>query len=149
MIVDGVHAFVGSQSTIAREVIVSALKQPKAKLIIHTEMSDPGTVLRVTGKATELPASTSLPEAWLAIIEHFIQTEVTHGENAFRTLTHTGVVRKLQKISFVRASEAGTYEINSQIRLNSDWLQKQMRMVVFLQVPVNGRILGAAQSTLK
>tara|TARA_B100001123_G_scaffold447857_1_gene606756 strand:- start:11261 stop:12055 length:795 start_codon:yes stop_codon:yes gene_type:complete len=149
MIVDGVHAFVGSRSTTAREVIVSALKQPKAKLMLHTEMSGPDTVLSVRGKATELPASNSLPEAWLAITEHLIQTEVTHGENAFRTLSHTGVVRKIQKISFASTSETGTYEIKGQIHLNSDWLQKPMRMVVFLQVPVNGRILGATQYSLK
>jgi len=149
MIVDGLHAFVGSRSTTAREVIVSAVKQPKAKLILQTKISSPGTILHVKGKAAELPASTLLPEAWLAITENFIQTEVTHGENAFRTLTHTGVVRKLQKISFVQGSETGTYEIAGQIRLNSDWLQSQMRIVVFLQVPVNGRILGAAQYPLK
>ena len=149
MIVDGVHAFVGSRNTAAREAVVSALEQPKAKLMFKTEISKPGNILRIRGQATALPANTSLPEAWVAITENFIHTEITHGENAFRTLTHTGVVKKLQKISFLRTSKNGTYQINGQTLLNSDCLQKQMRVVVFLQVPANGRILGAAQYPLK
>ena len=145
MIVDGQTLFVGSRRVTAREAIVSALEAPKAELSLDVMTEPDGVTLRVTAVASRLPPAATAPDVWLAITEGQLSTEVTHGENAFRTLSHTGVVRSLEWVGALPTPPRETYDVQARVRLQSTWQRENLRVVIFLQDHSSRRIVGAAQ----
>jgi len=145
MVVDGQTAFVGSRPIAAREAVVSALKSPKAQLTIETTIAPDRRILRVTGVAKEIPAARNQPDAWVAITESQLSTKVTRGENSSRTLSHTGVVRKLDWIGALPEPQPDVYRFEARVRLDPSWKFDHLRVVVFLQEQPSGRIIGATQ----
>ncbi len=147
MVVDGRTAFVGSRPITAREAIVAARKAPKATLTIEATGLAEGT-LRISGVVEQVPPTTEAPDIWVAVTESPITTEVTRGENALRTLTHTGVVRHLTWLGSLPRPTRASYPIEGRVRLRSTWRREHLRLVVFLQEPTGRRILGATQLAL-
>lgn len=145
MVVDGRVAFVGSRPITAREAVVSARAQPKASLAIEATLAPDGSTVRVSGVVTELPTSTDQPGVWVAVTESELSTEVTRGENAAKTLSHTGVVRSLEWLGELERPPAAVYHVEGDVELRSEWRREHLRLVVFLQDQTSGRILGAAQ----
>ncbi len=144
MVVDGRTAFVGSRPITAREAIVAARKAPKAKLTIEATGVAEGTI-RINGVVEHLPPTTEAPDVWVAVTQSPITTEVTRGENASRTLTHTGVVRSLTWLGSLTHPTRASYSVEGRVRLRSTWRSEHLRLVVFLQEPKGRRILGATQ----
>ena len=147
MVVDGRSAFVGSRPITAREAIAAARKAPKAKLTIEATGLAEGT-LRIDGVVEDLPPTAEAPDVWVAITQSPITTEVTRGENASRTLSHTGVVRSLTWLGSLPGPARASYPVEGRVRLRSTWQREDLRLVVFLQEPKGRRILGAAQLVL-
>ena len=150
MVVEGRQAFVGSQPVTARKAILSAVESTKARLTVTLASSpDPRTVC-VSVVATALPDHRGGEDAdvWVAVTESAVRTEVTHGENAFRTLTHTGVVRSLERIGSLPSALGDRFATRGQIQLGPHWPRANLRVVAFLQERASGRILGAAQKPL-
>lgn len=145
MVVDGGVAFVGSRPITAREAVVTARKTPKARLTLETTMSADRSSVHVAGVVSELPSATERPEVWVAVTESQLTTDVTRGENASRTLSHTGVVRSLEWLGSLARPSSDVYRVEGQIRIRSAWRHEHLRLVVFLQEPSSGRIVGAAQ----
>ena len=150
MVVDGQRAFVGSQSVTARDAVVSALRVPKARLSIDLATGRNESTLRVAVSTTGLADRTDgeVTEVWLAVTEGGMRTEVTHGENAFRTLTHTAVVRWLAQIGSIPPIPGDRFAVRHQVRLRPTWQRANLRVVVFLQERSSRRIVGAAQAPL-
>ena len=147
MVVDGRTAFVGSRPITAREAIVAARKAPKATLAIEATGLAEGT-LRIAGVVEDLPPTAEPPDVWAAVTQSPITTEVTRGENAARTLTHTGVVRSLTWLGSLQGPARASYPVEGRVRLRSTWEREDLRLVVFLQEPKGRRILGATQLVL-
>jgi len=145
MVVDGGVAFVGSRPITAREAVVAARKTPKATLTLEAKVSADRASVTVQGVVTELPDASQQPDVWVAITEGHLTTEVTRGENASRTLTHTGVVRSLDWIGTLTDPANDLYQVEGRIQLRSAWRREHLRLVMFLQDPTSGRIVGAAQ----
>ena len=145
MVVDGGVAFVGSHPITAREAVVEARKVPKAKLVFEATVAADGSAARVTGVITELPLTPEQPGVWIAVTEGQLTTEVTRGENASRTLSHTGVVRSLDWSGTLESPPIDVYHVDASVKLRSSWRLEHLRLVVFLQNQTSGRILGAAQ----
>lgn len=147
MVVDGRTAFVGSRPITAREAIVAARKAPKAKLTIEATGVAEGTI-RIDGSVEHLPPTTEAPDVWAAVTQSPITTEVTRGENAARTLTHTGVVRSLTWLGSLSGPARASYPVEGRVRVRSTWQREHLRLVVFLQEPKGRRIVGVTQLVL-
>lgn len=147
MVVDGRTAFVGSRPIAAREAIVAARKAPKAALAFEATRVAEATV-GIAGVVERAPPTTEAPDVWVAVTESPLATEVTRGENAARTLTHTGVVRSLTWLGSLPRPARASYPVEGRVRLRPTWRREHLRLVVFLQEPTSRRILGAAQLPL-
>ncbi len=96
MIVNGRHAFVGSDAARARRVLAKALRQP-ASVTLAVGVSPVTTegVLLVSYAAENLPADAVVH---LAVVERGLSQNVTRGENTGRTLDHENVVRAFETL---------------------------------------------------
>jgi hypothetical protein len=91
MIVDGRDAFVGSDSSRARDALARAASRPHA----HLQVSRVGSEIHIrVPKLDGAPAT-----AWFAVAERGHRTEVPRGENAGTTLVHGPVVTSLTRLA--------------------------------------------------
>ena len=144
MVVDGDAAIIGSRPITAREAVVEARKAPKARLAIEASAPPGGSDVHVTGVITDLPSTAAQAEVWVAVTQSGLSTAVTRGENASRTLTHTGVVRSLTWLGSLPRETLDAWPVDTRVKLGPSWRREQLRLVVFVQAGAGGTILGAA-----
>lgn len=147
MIVDGRTEFVGSQLAKAKLEISAAAKNPKARIDFKAERaaSKPNELLlalKISG--IQEAAGGENVEVWLAVTESGLKTAVPKGENAGRTLTHSGVARELTKLQTVDPQKSDVFEAAPILKLDPKWDRRQSRAVVFLQKQSSRAIIGAA-----
>ena len=143
MVVDGRFEFVGSDERRASQAIREAAKAPKAQVHIRLGSSDEAGIVHV--EAGPLPSTSSRLSAgvFLALADDTDESRVSRGENAGRTLQHVAVVRSLTRI--------GTVDSSSEFSRDFDLKSKNhanLRLVVIVQEPDAGRVLGAGLTRL-
>ena len=143
MVVDGRFEFVGSDERRASQAIKEAAKAPKAQVHIRLGSSDEAGIVHV--EAGPLPSTSSRLSAgvFLALADDTDESRVSRGENAGRTLQHVAVVRSLTRI--------GTVDSSSEFSRDFDLKSKNhdnLRLVVIVQEPDAGRVLGAGLTRL-
>jgi hypothetical protein len=148
MVVDGSTQFVGSDERSADQAIAAAVKIPKIRIALSNVAVDDAHNLRAhveLGSVSQDFGHRSL-DIMAALVSSRAESEVSGGENSGRRLTHTNVVRQLVKIgslqpgqNFVRDIQlrAGSAVDTKNVRVN-------VRVVVFVQEPDQGKVLGAA-----
>ena len=152
MVVDGRVGLVGSRGAEAR----AAIRDTRDRLRVPVRIDVAGHPnSRVVEVATAIGpdragASAEALGVWLAITESGLVTDVSAGENRFRRLHHTGVVRHLERIDTLSpdAVRDGS-PARARLRLDPDWDRGRLRAVVFLQERESRRIAGAAQATVR
>ena len=142
MVVDGDTAIIGSRPITAREAVVEARRAPKARLAVEASAAPEDSEVRVTGVITELPPADAQAEVWVALAEGGITTDVTRGENAAKTLTHTAVVRSLTWLGSLPREAPAAWPVEAELRLGRSWRRENLRVVVFVQAGQGGSILG-------
>ena len=78
-------------------------------------------------------------ELWFALTEDHLVVDVKRGENANKTMNHSGVVRVLQS--------AGSVDVSSKrvsFKLSPDWKRDNLRVVAFVQSKKTHKILSVA-----
>jgi hypothetical protein len=70
-----------------------------------------------------------------------VESQVLHGENGGRRLTHVAVVQQLTKIGKVSKGKGFSQDIQLKLKPGTD--PKNVRLVVFVQQPGPGKLLGA------
>jgi hypothetical protein len=80
-------------------------------------------------------------QVWLAVVEDGLVDKVTRGENSGRTMSHTAVVRKLQGVGSIPASET---QWTGEAKVPADAAWKNPRVVVFVQEKEATRVLAAS-----
>ena len=148
MVIDGDTAIIGSRPIAAREAVLAARKAPKARLDVAASIPPGGADAHVTGVITELPPADAQAEVWVAVAESGLSTDVTRGENADRTLAHTGVVRSLTWLGSLPRETPEAWPVDARVRLGRSWRRDHLRVVVFVQAGAGGAILGAASVRL-
>jgi hypothetical protein len=139
MVVDGEQQFVGNDGSRARQAIVQAASRPQIAAIAITEMP-PGKV-RIVVNAPENVSG----DVVLAVTEDNLRTKVGAGENTGRELRHWAVVRRLERLgSMSKGSFAATIPLN----FAREWKCEDAHVVVFVQDPADGRIYGAAWTSV-
>lgn len=141
VMVDGAFDALGS-SRARVEAAIAASRSVRSRSKVHVQLARSGDVLSV--KAAGLPKDTPLI-VLLAVTERKLQTKVTRGENAGRTLLHGPVVRQWKVLAKTAGPQLG---VQAPLSLAADWNQTALRAVVLLQAESDGHIVGAAALSL-
>jgi hypothetical protein len=136
MIVDGTAEFVGSDWSRAQSTIAAATKLDKVG--IHLSPA-PGAV-RIEVDEISSPAGRGKADVYFALAQDTGTSNVLRGENQGRRLHHVAIVTNIQQVGIVTAKMAFTKDVP--VGGNGDL--KGVRIIVFVQEPENGRVLGAA-----
>jgi hypothetical protein len=143
MIVDGRTQFVGSDRAAALQAIARAARAPKAHVEI-TKAAPVGDKIALGVRVDALPPLSRGDRAlvFLAVTEDDLHSDVRAGENAGRSLNHTGVVRQMRLLG--TAQMEGTATASPTVSLAPDWNRTHLHAVVFVQEQNSRRMLGAA-----
>jgi hypothetical protein len=98
-------------------------------------VSESNGALSVTASGPGLAAEADA-ELWLALTEDHLVVEVKRGENANKTLKHSGVVRIL------RSAGTATAAGSTSLALAPGWRRENLRVVAFVQSRKNRKILS-------
>jgi hypothetical protein len=82
---------------------------------------------------------------FLGIADDSDESQVSRGENAGRTLRHVAVLRDLTRIGTVNASDPFSRDLKLDVNFKRT---RNLRIVVIIQEPEVGKILGAAFTRL-
>ncbi len=120
---------------------------PKVPMHISSALVDPIEVLRTQVYAQAL---TSLfqqreEEVYIAVALNRAESQVSSGEHRGHRLAHVAVVRHLMKIGVLK-QEDFVQEVRSHLDTGLQWAS--LRVIAFVQEPVQGRILGAAERSI-
>jgi hypothetical protein len=145
MIVDGTEEFAGANSSEARRVIDRAATAEKIPVRI-SDVSLENGVLRAH-VATDFSKNKKKADVFFVVALNHAESQVAHGENSGRRLTHVAVVRNLVKVGSVEAGK--TFSRDVSLTLQAGTNAEPLRLIAFVQEPGPGRILGAALEKLK
>lgn len=151
MVVDGRVGLVGSRGVEAQAAIRDARDQPKVPVRIDVASHPNSRVVEVAAAIGPDRAATAAEAlgVWLAITESGLVTDVRAGENMFRRLHHTGVVRHLERIDTLTTDAVRNGSpARARLRLDPDWERGRLHAVLFLQERESLRIVGAAQAVV-
>ncbi|MCX7148845.1 MAG: DUF1223 domain-containing protein [Rhodocyclales bacterium] len=101
-----------------------------------------GCTVAIGGEVSVSKTNTAV-EAWVALYENNLESQVRAGENAGKTLRHDYVVRRL--IGPLAPDHAGHLRLQQQIALDAGWKRADLGVVVFVQDKASGEILQALQ----
>jgi hypothetical protein len=138
LVVDGKAEFVGSDRRAVERELRRVAKTPKPAIRVtasgsHTlEISATGPGLAVEPDA----------ELFFAITEDRLVVDVKRGENANRTMKHSGVVRVL------RSAGAAANAMPVTIALDPSWRREHLRAIGFVQSKRNRQVLSIGVSSL-
>ncbi len=146
MIVDGQAEFVGSAEGPARQAIHRAVQIPKAAVQLGWVRNSAASavtapVLRI--QIGQIPQGDSV-EAFLAVTEDNLHSDVTRGENAGRGLDHFGVVRELRRIGKLNPKASVSLTAEQVVKLLPVWKRQDLHAVVFAQEIRSRRVLAVA-----
>jgi hypothetical protein len=136
LIIDGGHEVIGSDKRAIERAFAQAASGSKPAL--HVAMTHGDGVVSASASGPALTTEKD-GELWFAVAEDHLVVDVKRGENANRTLKHSGVVRVLQ-------SAGGTGVVSGQvsIKLKPEWKRDNLRIVAFVQSKKTGRIVSVA-----
>jgi hypothetical protein len=140
LIVDGASEFVGSDRNAIEHALRRAANTPKPALAVHIVAGD--GVLTATASGPGLSVEKDA-ELLFAVAEDHLVVDVKRGENANKTLRHSGVVRLLQRAKIVAASETAT------LKLDEKWQRANLRVVAFVQSTKDRRVLSVGSAMLR
>jgi hypothetical protein len=136
MIVDGTTEFVGSDWSRAQSAISAATKLGKVTIRLSPVLG----AVRIEVDAISSSAGRGKSEVYVALARDSGTSDVLRGENQGRRLHHVAIVTNIQQAGIVSAKMAFTKDVP--VGRNGDL--KGVRIIVFVQEPENGRVLGAA-----
>ncbi len=146
MVVDGSSEFTGSDSGLADKALAKALATPKISVRASGISVDPSRILHAHVETAALGGSFGRSEAevYVAIALNRAESEVSGGENSGHKLTHVSVVRNLTKVGTLRQGQ--TYKQDVQLNLEAPADLGNLRIIVFVQEPRQGKVLGASMT---
>jgi len=145
MVVDGTQQLVGNNTPALQAALNSATSGNKATLRISAERKDQKH-LALSVDAGPLPAGNKRADLYVAVADNSAETQVGGGENSGRKLYHVAVARSLRKCGNVPAAGG---QLQFTVPLEKGFELEKQRVVVFLQEPDTGHVLGAAAKLLK
>lgn len=136
MVIDGTYQLVGSDRQNAAKDLDNARSTEKTGLRISNVQLSNGTV-HFHVETDSVPEKVDLIAA--LALEH-AESQVQRGENGGHRLEHVAVVRNLEKIGKAEKGKS----ISQDFSLSAKSFSAPGRLVVFLQQPHEGKVIGAA-----
>jgi hypothetical protein len=142
MVIDGGDGFVGTDIEAARHAIERAAAAPHGVIRIALDPPRDKDKIGVTIDVSGLPAADDDPaDLLVAVTEDHLRTEVKHGENQGRTLTHAAVVRDLVTVAGVKGSGE---PVRATLRIDPQWRRDALKIVAFVQQRHSRHVLATA-----
>jgi len=142
LVVDGRFGFVGSDRRAALSTIQRAAQEPKTAIVISNAMREGNQVrAHIEISAAEGPIDRQAV-LFATIADNRAESRVTRGENGGRTLIHVAVARVLERIGAIDLKLPSSADIK--ISLPAGTGPNGLRLIVFMQNPTSGHIVGAA-----
>jgi hypothetical protein len=133
LVIDGTHELVGSDKLAIERAFRDAAKATKPSLTVTAIETNSAITVSATGPGLTVEADA---EVWFAITEDHLSIEVKRGENANKTLKHSGVVRVL------RSAGNADRAVPIEIKLLPGWRHDDLRVVSFVQSGKNRKVLS-------
>lgn len=139
LVIDGTTQMVGSDTAFVRSALADAARKPKPPLTVEAVVTGDGALSgSVTGPGLQAGVADDVELLW-AVTEDNLVVDVKRGENAKRTLRHSGVVRTL----IAKKIDSAKPELTSVIiPLPSEWKREHLRLVAFVQSTKTRRVLS-------
>ena len=144
LVIDGTTELVGSDTAQLKIALANAAARPKPRLVVEVALANGAITGSVSGPGLE-GASEEATELLWALTEDNLVVDVKRGENANRTLHHSGVVRTLTARKYDRANTAAT---TTSIPLQPEWKRDNLRLVAFVQSVKTRRVLSVGWAQL-
>ena len=145
MVVDGAQQLLGNNPKLLQDALTRASARPKTRVEI--------SVLGISQKdisfhvhVDPLPSGQRDADLMAALAENFDETQVRGGENKGRALRHAAPVLAISKIGKVRETGADRSFFMHIPKIGNI---ENMRLVVFVQTPDYGAVLGSTGVGLK
>jgi hypothetical protein len=126
------------------QVLFNAAKSPQVPVSLGAISIEEGSpsVLRAHIEA-DGAKETHNADIYAAVAIDHAESQVLHGENGGRRLKHVAVVEQLKKIGKLEKGKAFSQDIQESLKPGMD--AQNLRLVVFVQEPDLGSVLGAAE----
>ncbi len=148
MIVDGTREFVGSASKEAQKAIDQSRVEPKLQIGL-SDVALASGVLHGRIEIEMLTASlrSRSGDVYVAVALNHAESQVLHGENQGRLLQHVAVVQTITKLGSLSRTKG--FAQDAALKLGEKADPANLRLIVFVQDPSSGRILGCTLQQLK
>jgi len=145
-VVDGRQELVGSNASGLQRAVGSAASRPHASIDVSVERKKGSFEVSVrVGPLPKIRGSGADATVLVALTQGHASIKVPRGENAGRTLTHTAIVRALERVGTV---ESNGGEIRATLRPPTGVAEEELRVVAFAQRTRDLEILGSATRAL-
>jgi hypothetical protein len=151
LVVNGRARFVGSREGHAYQAIAGAIAQSRTDIALSARKSEKREHERFSVEVGKLQGAEpdDIAEVWLAITETALHSAVKGGENVGQDLHHASVLRCLHKVGSMDRNATPSFTGESDLKLDSAWNRKNLRVVAFVQERRSRHILGAAVMRLE
>jgi len=144
-VVGGASDLVASRRGALIERIEQSARRPRIPLDLATSIDDDVLTVRLTIPEGAAPASA---EAWVALAEDGLATDVERGENRDRRLRHVAVVRARESLGPIPTGAGAKSLRPVRMRLDPGWRLQQLTVVAVAQEPGPGEVLAVAARPL-
>lgn len=143
IVVDGTSLLrVGDPHQIATLLRTAALTSKDTVRIEEVSIGTPGSAVMQARIVADGNSDSRNADIYVAIAKDRVESQVLHGENGGRRLTHIAVVQQLTKIGSLPAGKS--FDQTVRLKLKSGIDPNNVRIVAFVQEPGPGKLLGAA-----
>jgi hypothetical protein len=139
MVIDGREQYVGSDRRSIEGALRNAAKLAKPELKVAATQTGSTFKLSASGPGVAVESN---GELWFVVTEDRLVVDVKRGENANKTLKHSGVVRVLKSAG--DAMKAGV----TSIAIDPSWKKENLHAVAFVQSRKDRRIVSVGYSVL-
>jgi hypothetical protein len=147
MVVDGQIEFVGSDERRAIQAIESETQVEKIPVILSSIRLHGNNMITAHVEAGPQASPTAAKSAsiLLAIADESDESQVSHGENAGRTLKHVAVLRNLVRVGTIDRTDRFSRDVTIHL---SNPNSRNTRVVAIVQETPAGRVWGAGWARL-
>ena len=146
LIIDGTTQLIGSDTGALKRALAQAVRTPKPPLSVEAVLTPAGDVSgSVSGPGLHAAVSEDADVLW-AVTEDDLTVDVRRGENAKRTLQHSGVVRSLVT---KKRERGGAEPMTLVTRVASEWKRENLRLIVFVQATKSKRVLSVGSAPVR
>ena len=146
LIIDGTTRLIGSDTGALKRALADASRAPKPQLTVEASLTATGDVSgSASGPGLDAGPGEEADVLW-AVTEDDLAVDVRRGENATRTLQHSGVVRSLVS---KKRQRGGAEPMTMVTRAAPEWKRENLRLIVFVQSTKSKRVLSVGSAHIR